>query len=121
MLSGCAGDTRHESIEPGLCPANGRKGSPVALQTVKALLTETALQRLNRAAHRFCSDPDCEVVYFSDDGELYATRDIRVPVWQKEPAGARMLCYCFGENENDIRAEIRRLGYTGVAERIRGH
>jgi len=53
--------------------------------------------------HRFCPNTDCDVVYFDAAGSLYTRTDVRVPVWQKEPFGERMVCYCFGETEADIR------------------
>jgi hypothetical protein len=45
--------------------------------------------------------------------------DVRVPIWQKAPFGSRGLCYCFGENEADIRAEIESLGRPRAVERVR--
>ena len=103
------------------CPVSGTKGFRVEQQTVKALLTVDALRHLTQAAHRFCPDPDCAVVYFADDGRTYSTADIRVKVWQKEPAGARVVCYCFGENEADIRGEIERCGTSDAVARVREH
>lgn len=90
------------------------------LNTVKALLTSTALTRITGAPHRFCPDPLCEIAYFSP-GDTYTVQDLRVPVWQKEPAGARTICYCFGENETDIRREIEEHGASQAAERVRAH
>lgn len=104
-----------------LCPISGTKGKPVDVQTVKALLTEHALRRVTTSEHRFCPDPDCEVVYFDTTGNQYMNADVRVPVWQKEPFGARMVCYCFGESEADIRAEVERSGQSDAVARIRHH
>jgi hypothetical protein len=42
-------------------------------------------------------------------------------VWQKDAAGARMLCYCFGEGEAGIRDEIHATGASHAVERIRAH
>lgn len=88
---------------------------------MKALLTVNALRDLTEAPHRFCPDPACEVVYFAEDGQTYSTADVRVKVWQKEPSGARIVCYCFGENEADIRAEIEQRGTSDAVERVREH
>jgi len=97
------------------------KGKPAELLTVKALLTETALQRLNNVAHRFCPDPSCGVVYFDAEGATYGKDDLRVPVWQKEPFGDRTVCYCFGVSEESIRAEIQTTGRSEATERVRAH
>jgi len=102
------------------CPRSGTKGYAVDLNTVKALLTSTALGRITGSPHRFCPDPACEIVYFSP-GDTYTVRDLRVPVWQKEPTAARMVCYCFGENEAEIRREIEQHGASHAVERVRAH
>ena len=110
------------TVEAGaVCGACGQPGAPVQLQTVKALLRETALRRLALTHYRFCAHPACDVVYFGDAGDVFLACDLRVPVWQKEPCGARLLCYCFGETEGSIRAEILEVGRSEVVARIREH
>jgi Zinc binding domain len=104
----------------GCCDCSER-GSPVQLRTVKALLTEVALRRVRLTHYRFCANPACETVYFDDAGGRFATQDVRVPVWQKQASGARLLCYCFGETEAGIRSELLEHRRTEVAERIRTH
>ena len=103
------------------CSACRTKGSPVDELTVKALLTEVALQRFEAGVYRFCPDASCDVVYFDTAGRTFTTTDLRVPVWQKAPPGARMICYCFGENETDIEAEVERTGGSKAVERVRAH
>jgi hypothetical protein len=96
-------------------------GKPVDALTVKALLTETALRRYEPGEYRFCDDPSCDIVYFAEAGPTFGVREVRVPIWQKEPVGTRTICYCFGENEADLRAEIDRGGQSLAVERVRGH
>jgi Zinc binding domain len=79
------------------------------------------MRRFERGSYRFCSEPDCQIVYFDTAGHVFTTRDLRVPVWQKEPPGARMICYCFDENETDISAEVERTGTSRAVDRVRGH
>jgi len=103
------------------CPVSGTVGKPVGLQTVKGLLRETALRRASTRPHRFCADPACNVVYFDEAGSVYGRDDLRVPVWEKEAFGTRMICYCFGENEADIRAELEKVGASHAVARVRAH
>ena len=91
------------------------------LQTVKALLTDTALRRVGLFPYRFCADASCDVVYFDLDGACYRTGDIRVPVWQKEPFGKRTVCYCFGESEASMRSEVASGRGARVIDRVREH
>ena len=115
----CPGAT--ETTSTFTCAACQAPGSPVDLLTVKALLTEAALQRLEPGEYRFCPVASCEVVYFDRANHTFTSRDLRVPVWQQEPPGRRVICYCFGENEADIRAEVARTGGSAAAERVRRH
>jgi hypothetical protein len=105
----------------GLCPVSATPGKEVKLQTVKALLRERPLRRISSLPHRFCPDPTCEVVYFDEAGTVYAKEDVRVPVWQKELGGHRMICYCFDENEAEMIAECEQVGETDAADRVRAH
>jgi hypothetical protein len=111
------------SVESGAPPCGtcGKRGAAVQLQTVKALLTETALRRVQLTRYRFCASPACEVVYFGDVGDRFETHDLRVAVWHKNPFGARLLCYCFAETEGVIRAEILERGRSQAVQRIREH
>jgi len=88
---------------------------------VKALLVPEALTRLEDSRFRFCAAPACAVVYFSATGATFSTGDLDVPVLQKSAPGARTVCYCFGENEADIRREIEDTGRTGAIERVRAN
>jgi hypothetical protein len=119
MSSCCAGNGLESTA--GRCPRSGSAGPAVGLQTVKALLTEQALGRLEPADFRFCADARCDIVYFSTTGSQFGTADLRVPVWQKQPSGSRVVCYCFGESEASIRTEIQLTGRSLAVPRIREH
>jgi hypothetical protein len=121
MPSCCGPETRFEPSVSVRCPQSGSPGRAVDRQTVKALLTEAALRRLTTGDYRFCADADCDVVYFSTDGARFATSDLHVRVWQKLPFGTRPVCYCFGESETSIRAEIESIGRSSAVSRIREH
>jgi hypothetical protein len=88
--------------------------------TVKALLRPEALRRLNPSYYRFCSTPSCPVVYFGSR-ETFDRADVAVPVFQKEPAGSRTVCYCFAVTEADLRLEIVETGRSTAAEQITAH
>lgn len=120
-MSDCCRAPAQQIADAELCPVSRTKGKPVELLTVKALLTETALRRLNNVAHRFCPDPSCDVVYFDAERASYGKSELRVPVWQKEPLGERTVCYCFGESEATIRAEMQTTGRSEATERVRAH
>ena len=106
---------------PAACPKCRTRGKPVDPLTLKALLTEQALTRFGPGRHRFCAAPGCGVVYFDDAGQTFSTDEVHVVVWQKRRSGRRTICYCFGENEDAIREEIRRTGGSDSVARVREH
>jgi Zinc binding domain len=121
MSSCCCPERSVEPHRAVYCPDSGSLGKAVERQTVKALLTEHALQRLTAGDYRFCADTRCDVVYFSTDGARFASADVRVAIWQKLPFGCRLMCYCFGESEASIHTEIEATGRSFAVERIREH
>jgi DNA-binding transcriptional MerR regulator len=110
-----------ESDDARACPACGQRGAAVQLQTVKALLTDIALRRIQPTRYRFCGTATCDVVYFGEAGDCFGTLHLRTPVLQKQVPGSRLLCYCFGETESGIRAELVQSRQTDVVHRIREH
>ena len=110
-----------ESQNRHACARCGGRTSAVEIATVKAILTSAALARLESDAFRFCPNPVCEAVYVSSAGKIFDVADVRVPVWQKLPAGDRTICYCFGEGEREIEDEVRQHGRSLAFERVRSH
>ena len=85
-----------------LCPSSGTPGKTVKLVTVKALLSATALGRIDALAnYYFCDSADCEIVYFSEDSS-FSTRELNVRVYQKDSAADVLVCYCFGHTKGDL-------------------
>jgi hypothetical protein len=85
------------------------------------MLTAAAMARYEHHAYRFCPDERCSVVYFGEDGTIFTTSDVRERVWQKESPGRRTICYCFGENEDNIASEIEQRGTSDAVGRVRAH
>ena len=103
------------------CPSCRQTAGRVEATTVKALLTPEALSRLNLAGFYFCSSESCDTVYFSDAGQVFHTVDVTAQPWHKQPAGDRTFCYCFGENEAALTAELASSGRIAAIERVRHH
>jgi len=101
-----------------VCPSCGRAGLAVGRITLEALLTSTALARLDPGEHRFCPSPGCDVVYFGS-GEPFRRADVRAPVFQKRRPGTRTVCYCFEIGEERIVREAATTGRSPSCERIR--
>jgi hypothetical protein len=120
-MAECCGAGRFDSDGPIACVGCRTTGKRVDSLTVKALLTESALRRFESATYFFCPDPGCDISYFAENGPSFSKDDVRVAIWQKAPAGQRVICYCFGENERDIASEIHQSGLSLAVDRIRAH
>ena len=105
------------AVSPAPCPECGKPGRLVDRITVKAMLRPGALMRLSAPEHRFCATPECPVVYFGIE-EAFDREELVVPVFQKEPAGDRRVCYCFGIGEGDLRLELVETGRSTASARV---
>ena len=119
-VSDCCQAETPRGAGPARCADCDQPGRTVDPITVKALLRPEALARLSAPAHRFCPTASCPVVYFGE-GEAFDREEVAVPVFQKEPAGDRTVCYCFAMSETDLRREISKTGRSTAAQRITEH
>lgn len=102
------------------CPACGKKGKQVGMETVKALLAVTLHVIQPNRSYRFCASEECPVVYFADDGEQTFTEDdLCERVHQKHPDEDDVfVCYCFRHTSGSIRTELLQSGRSTVVETV---
>jgi len=94
-------------------------GRAVARKTVLLMLKSDFLEQAMNGRYRFCTHPDCPVVYFPEGGGPHFTvNDLRVRVGIKVKDDPIPLCYCFGFDESHIRHEIAQTGCTSVPEKV---
>ncbi|HEU4952634.1 MAG TPA: hypothetical protein VFT46_11840 [Holophagaceae bacterium] len=103
-----------------LCPYSGTRGKPVKPVTLRALLKPHLQEQVRDQVYRFCGDPTCEVVYFSEDRtQSFLRGDLTVRVGIKESEAPRPLCYCFSHSVESIRGEYAATGESTVVQAIR--
>lgn len=100
------------------CPQCGIAGRTVTRQTVLHHVRADQLTRVGDEAYRFCPQPDCEVVYYGENGAIFTVNDLRDLVSEKTRGDERPLCYCFGFTEGHVREEIARTGSSSLALQI---
>jgi hypothetical protein len=100
-----------------VCPTNGKKGKRVDTKTVQSFL-DLPLNVLRAVHYRFCADPACPTVYYSEDGlQEFTEADLRERVFQKHPTNPdSFVCYCFRLTV----AKVREGGKNVYAEVDRG-
>ena len=80
----------------GRCPINGKEYAAVSAVTIKHHIREPWRWMSKDQAYYFCTDPECSVVYFGQDGSVVEKSAIRTSIGIKERSEDSMLCYCFG-------------------------
>jgi hypothetical protein len=105
--------------QPGYCPITGTKGKQVDGATVKSLVS-ISLRQIRDVPYYFCREPECDVVYFSEDGQqTIHTHEVRERVYQKEPDNLDVLiCYCFRHTTGDLKRDIEAAGGTSIVDDI---
>ncbi len=97
MTDCCESVTSHRDYPKKLrCPVNDKEYGAVGLKTILHHLSEPWNNVLKEQGYYFCSDADCEVVYFGQDSTLVSKSELRTNVGVKEKDRSRMVCYCFG-------------------------
>lgn len=90
------------------CPVNGKAYNAVGIKTVLHHLAEPWSNKVKDQSYYFCTDANCDVVFFGEDLSVIGKSDLRTWVGIKETAPERPVCYCFGVSftaaENDERA-----------------
>jgi hypothetical protein len=94
----CDGNTDLKTAD---CPLNGKPCARVSRHTVLHQVRKPWARRLSAHDYYFCSDPDCDVVYFSHEITL-GRSELRQSVGQKSREDRRTICYCFDITLRDI-------------------
>lgn len=120
MFQCCQTECVSGKEQASLCKRCEQKGRAVQRVTPDNLLLPEAKARLGQNQYYYCSTRTCNVVYFSNEDDLYFDKsDLRLRVGQKESDDPITLCYCFGHTRNSIWEEIRKTGVSTVETSIK--
>ena len=109
-----------EGGEPGIddCARCGKKGMPVSLATVRAMVrADVDAVKLSAQAYRLCRNLICPAVYFAPGITIVKT-ELRVPVNFKEKNYEGPVCYCLDHTVESIREEIQSSGRSTAFDMI---
>ena len=82
------------------CPVNGKQYNSVSPITIMHHIKEPWKWSPSKQGYYFCDDPDCGVVYFSQDDSTITKSSLRTKVGIKEKTASSLICYCFGVTNN---------------------
>jgi len=83
------------------CPVNGKEYSAVSSTTIIHHIKEPWRWDNKKQGYYFCDDPECNVVYFGQDGSIIEQQELRTIVGEKQKSPDSPVCYCFGINKHE--------------------
>lgn len=89
------------------CPICHKKGINVPFDTVLALSKELKLKM--NSNYYICTNPICDVAYFSDDGQIIKKDEVKVDIWFKKNNKNYIVCYCRNIHLKDIIKAVTAL------------
>jgi hypothetical protein len=78
------------------CPVNGKEYNFVGVNTILRHLAEPWHNNLKYQSYYYCTDANCDVVYFGQDESIIKKSALRTKVGVKNNSPERSICYCFG-------------------------
>jgi len=78
------------------CPVNSKDYVAVPKKTIIHHLKAPWEKELSDEQYYFCSDSDCDVVYFGLSGAVIYKNELRTQIGVKEKNENVLICYCFG-------------------------
>lgn len=92
-----AGEGTHDSRkERHACPVNGKRYASVHRKTLLHHILHPWEYTIAEQGYYFCTDPDCDVVYYGEDDSVIRTDELKTTIWQKSKDKRDAICYCFG-------------------------
>jgi len=87
------------------CPVNGKEYAAVGMKTLLHHIKKPWETALKNQGYYFCTDPDCDVVYFGENNTTIEKSDVVTEVWEKELKDNRLVCYCFHVTDKQARKD----------------
>lgn len=116
-MSRCCGSDKN-SNERLVCAECGNPGRPVKKITLEHLLKEDKVSLIKDIQYFFCLTPDCYIVYFSADKDVFRKEDLKVRVGVKEKEDPVPICYCFNYTKKMILDDLIKNGRSVIREFI---
>lgn len=101
------------------CKECNQIGIPAKRITLKHMIREDKLSLIRNTKYFFCPTSNCNVVYFSRNGDIFYKTNLKVRVGIKEIEEPMPVCYCFGYTKKMIQDDIAQNGYSTIEGKIK--
>jgi len=105
MSDCCSPSCQTDAPRKRKCPASGVEGVEVSMTTILHHVKSPWTWQARQQGYYFCADPECDVVYFGEDGSTITKSELRTTVGVKEASADAPLCYCFGISTRDALSD----------------
>jgi len=113
MVDCCESKERTQHPRKHNCPVNGKQYTAVDRNTLLHHVKDPWKINLDKnQGYYFCSDPDCEIVYFGENDMTISKNNVASEVWEKESNPARLVCYCFHVSHAQASADKDLKSYV---------
>ncbi|KAF0194360.1 MAG: hypothetical protein FD169_1829 [Bacillota bacterium] len=100
------------------CPKCQSVGQSVSSVTVRHMVLE-GLRVVSDEEYSLCLNEGCDVVYYSGLDTLYRKDQVRVPVWFKNDASPRYICYCNKVTVEQLEDAVRNKGARTLRDLVK--
>ncbi len=91
------------------CVECGKRGMVVAFDTVLALSNDYLRNTLEEDKYFLCTNPLCDVAYYSAKGRMIKATDIKTDIWFKKQKAKYIVCYCRDISLNDVIQAVNNI------------
>lgn len=101
-----------------ICPVCNGKTQQVKALAVKHFAIDK--DKILEDVYNICLNEQCEVVYFNlSNNFILKKSDIKIPIWFKQDADPRYICYCNKVTEEQIIDAVLKHGAKNIKDIIR--
>lgn len=106
--------------ENKLCPVCNEEGIQVRGITVKHMVIENLIPQVRDDNYYLCINEKCNIAYYSSNPDFHIKKEqIKVPIWFKEDANPKYICYCNKVTEEQIINAVRNEGAKSMKDIIK--
>lgn len=116
-MSDCCSSTNDtkKPVNRHICPNCSLENKPVSTSTILQHILNPWEWEFEEQQYYFCDNPECDVVYFSQDNSVIRKPELRTQVGIKTKSKDALLCYCYGISYRQVE-EIPKLKQFVIAK-----
>lgn len=100
-----------------LCPICKKQGTLVKNFTVKHIVLDELMEKVQDNDYFLCMNDECDITYYNSGSNIQFNKNqLKVPIWFKKDANPRYACYCSKVTEEQVINAVLKDGATNMQE-----